>query len=373
MARRKSNSIPYGGGQYRAAANGRGFDCRITVRGARRYSRQPDERAARTWLDAATADTPLASPITRAQMLDAQEALAKLPPGMTLSKLADNWLAKESREPITTADAVERFLDNRGRRVKHVTLLGYRSILLQFAAARPGMLADITPRNIDDFVSRFGRVRHNSALAHIKVFLTHCVRDGLISSSPAVGVKGVRATEPPKGILAVQETEALLRAAEATCHKAIPYLALGLFAGIRPGELARITADAIRGDYILLAGADTKTADARTIRIRPNLARWFIAYPPDGRIAHLSTRRHYRLISDIRKAAGVENWPSDCMRHSFATYAYEAEKDAAHIAAEMGHHGTAVFYRHYRALALPGDGEKFFSICPRLGMDWERR
>jgi len=111
MRKPKSKSTHYGKGQYRPAPNGRGFDCRITIRGKRHESRQPDERAARVWLDAATADTPLARPLTRAQMLDAQEALAKLPTGITLSKLADIWLEREAREPITTGDAVGRFLE----------------------------------------------------------------------------------------------------------------------------------------------------------------------------------------------------------------------------------------------------------------------
>ncbi|MCL1920375.1 MAG: tyrosine-type recombinase/integrase, partial [Kiritimatiellaeota bacterium] len=173
--------------------------------------------------------------------------------------------------------------------------------------------------------------------------------------------------EPPKHILAVAQAEALLRTAEAEHPEAVPYLALGLFAGIRPGELHRMTAASIRTEsgYIMLTGAETKTSDARTIRIRPNLAEWLAAHHPADRIAALSPRRHQRLISEIRSVAGIREWQPDVMRHSFATYAYELEKDAAHIAAEMGHHGTAVFFRHYRALALPGDGAAFFSIMPK--------
>jgi hypothetical protein len=30
----------------------------------------------------------------------------------------------------------------------------------------------------------------------------------------------------------------------------------------------------------------------------------------------------------------------------------------------MGHQGTAVFFKHYRALAEPGDGKRFFAIRP---------
>ena len=362
--KRKSQTIHYGNGQYCPAPNGRGFDARITVGGVRHRARLPDEYAARAWLDAADADTPLASPLTRAQMLDAQDALYRLPPGVSLTNVINAYIVRETVADITTADAVDHFLANRERRVKKVTLLGYRSILRQFAASCPEALADITPRHIEAHVSKFGKVRHNATLTHIKVFLRHCVDECWISTSPAARLKSVRVPEPPKGILSVADTEALLRTAEAEAPRAVPYLVLGLFAGIRPAELLRLTSGALRGDYIALTGADTKTADARTIRIRPNLAAWLAAYPPAGPIATLSLRRQYKLISSLRKAAGLKHWPSDCMRHSFATYAYEIEKDAAHIAAEMGHHGTDVFFRHYRALTMPGEGKKFFAIFP---------
>jgi len=368
----KSKSTHYGGGQYRPAPNGRGFDCRITIRGKRHESRQPDERAARVWLDAADSDTPLTCPLTRAQMLDAQEALAKLPTGITLSKLADIYLEREAREPITTGDAVGRFLDSRERRVKPITLSGYRHTLKRLATVLPEMLADVTPKHIGSFVSQYSGVSHNSVLTNVNVFFNHAVHEGWLSSSPASRIKKVRTPEPQKGILTVNEAAALLHTAETVNPRIIPYLALGMFAGIRPGELQRISSTAITGRYIALTGSDTKTADARTITIRPNLHKWLKAYRPNGRIAHLSPRRQNKAVSELRQAAGVGGWSKDCMRHSFATYAYEHEQDLNKIAAEMGHQGTTVFFKHYRALATPGDGKRFFSIEPRLGTNWER-
>jgi len=54
------------------------------------------------------------------------------------------------------------------------------------------------------------------------------------------------------------------------------------------------------------------------------------------------------------------------MRHSYASYAYDLTRDAALIASEMGHHGTDIFFRHYRGLVEPGAGAKFFNILPTL-------
>lgn len=71
----------------------------------------------------------------------------------------------------------------------------------------------------------------------------------------------------------------------------------------------------VRQEYIVLDGSATKTADARTIAIRPNLR------------------------AKLRKKERIP-WSPDCMRHTFATMAYELTKDAAAVAADMGHAGT---------------------------------
>ena len=110
----------------------------------------------------------------------------------------------------------------------------------------------------------------------------------------------------------------------------------------------------------MLDASITKTADSRTVRIRPNLEKWLAAYPVEK---YPPCRATPTRIKALHKRAGVP-WPHDCLRHSFATYAYEQAHDAAAVAAELGHAGTSVFFKHYRALASPGDGERFFSIVP---------
>ncbi|MCL2103595.1 MAG: hypothetical protein FWH21_00850 [Kiritimatiellaeota bacterium] len=372
MKQRKSKSVHYANGQYRPSRNG-GFDCAITVKGVRHRSRQPDERAARVWLDAAEADATRRAPLTRAQMLDAQDALARLPRGMTLSSVVDKHLSREAMEPVPTVEAVERFLDNRRRRVKPVTLSGYRHSLGKMAEGFPEMIADVTARHVDTFISRYRGASHNSMLTCAKVFFNFAVAEGWMPASPAGRIGRVRTPEPPKGILTVEEASAILAQAEIDNPKLIPYLALGMFAGIRPSELQRLTSDALRDEYVMLQGSETKTYNHRTITIRPNLSRWLDAYPFEGWVAYQrSASRQHKAVLSVRMAAGVANWPKDCMRHSFATYAYDLERNAASVASEMGHQGTGLFFRHYRALVSRGEGERFFSISPKQHQNCQR-
>jgi integrase len=176
----------------------------------------------------------------------------------------------------------------------------------------------------------------------------------------------------PRGSLTVPQTAAILRRAEAGRTELIPYLALALFAGIRPGELTRLRPERIGTEWIVIDGKIAKTADHRTIPIRANLRAWLDAYPPSNPIPPLSQKHLYGAIRALCRetltepdtASRIQSWPPDCMRHSYASYAYDLTRDAALVASEMGHRGTDIFFRHYRGLVQPGDGANFFGIAP---------
>ena len=130
-----------------------------------------------------------------------------------------------------------------------------------------------------------------------------------------------------------------------------------MFAGLRPAEAMRVRPSCVRNGYVVLGPDITKTGDARNVAVRPNLAAWLSKFPVPAK--GFSARAVKRA-----KAAAPVAVPQDGLRHSFGTYAYERSKDAAATAAEMGHQGTDVFFRHYRALCAPGDGAKWFAIRP---------
>ena len=165
--------------------------------------------------------------------------------------------------------------------------------------------------------------------------------------------------------LTLAQTRALLDHAQTHAPRFLPYLPLCLFAGLRPAECLRLRPPDIGPEYILLTEAHTKTAQARTVAIRTNLRAWLTAYPlPDTGPTHgLSEPRFKRLLAAAAREAGIP-WAQDILRHSFASYAYETSRDASATAYEMGHQGTAIFFRHYRGLVPPGSGQTFFAIFP---------
>lgn len=114
----------------------------------------------------------------------------------------------------------------------------------------------------------------------------------------------------------------------------------------------------IRNGYVVLTADQTKTADARTVPVRKNLAAWLAAYPPADLASVTPT-----VIHRFRTHCPV-NWAPDCCRHSYASFAYELTHNATEAAAEPGLRSTGVFFRHDRALAPVGSGSEFFAIKP---------
>lgn len=369
--RKKPKSVRYGPGRYAPAPNGRGFDCCVNLGGQRQRARMPNEASARAWIDATEASaTESLAPLTRAQLIDARHALALLPEGATLTDAARAWLAAngapEFSEPLETCAA--RYLETRGGSLRPSTRASYVQFLARLRRGLPpgAAMNNVGPREIESALSGLTAHNRNGALRVWSAFFRWAEREGACAADPCARVARARLPEPPKGILMPEQAKALLRAAEVGRAEMIPYLAVGLFAGVRPAELLRLGGGRIGPEYIRLDGAVTKTADARTVPVSANLAAWLAAYPPPARhaLAPLSKKHLYAAIHKLCAAAGIGGWPSDCMRHSYATYRYELTRDAALTASEMGHRGTDVFFRHYRALALPGDGARYFAIMP---------
>jgi integrase len=372
--RRRAPSVRYGPGRYRPAPNGRGFDACICRRYRQIRARLPDEDSARAWIDAQETALRLSRPpLTRAQMLDAQDALAALPPGATLLRAARALAAASSLPAVPLPNAAARFLEGRRHGAVPLTVRGYRLALRALeAACGPAPVSAVIPAHVERALGGRRGVTRNNLLRHLATFFRWAVREGIAAGNPALAVPRARAPEPPRGILPVPQAAALMRLAEEKRPALVPYLALGLFAGIRPAELARLDPARIGREWIVIDGAVAKTADHRTVPVRPNLRAWLDAYPPARPIPPLSQKHLYGAVRALRLASlklpdgasHIPSWPSDCMRHSYASYAYDLTRDAALVASEMGHRGTDIFFRHYRGLVAPGDGEKFFAIVP---------
>jgi integrase len=163
-------------------------------------------------------------------------------------------------------------------------------------------------------------------------------------------------------VLTPEETERLLAAAS---PEIVAMIAIGAFAGLRPAEISRLDWKEIRLEhgYIEVTAAKSKTASRRLVKILPNLREWL--QTANNRFGAVSPPNTRNLTDAARIRAGLDEWPSNALRHSYGSYHLAEFQDAAALALEMGHTTTAMLFIHYRAVVTPEDASRYWKIVPK--------
>jgi hypothetical protein len=104
------------------------------------------------------------------------------------------------------------------------------------------------------------------------------------------------------------------------------------------------------------------------------LAAWLkVAYPhfvaDESPLQKDNFRRRYDAIRikagfSVNGRQGI-SWPHDALRHSYGSYHLGHFKNAAVTALEMGHQGTNVLFKHYRARVSLEDAAHWWQIMPK--------
>jgi integrase len=270
-------------------------------------------------------------------------------------------------DSVAVLRAVEEMLELReaeGRSKAHLTDLKHR--LMRFANTHKGRLvASFTTRDIDTWLmslkggpqskTNFRRAVHN--------LFSWCVARGYATSNPVTQAAKVKIPPRTIGVLSVSEARRLLMA----CHACLlPAVAIGMFAGLRREEIARLDWREINldGGHIEVAASKSKTAQRRLVEISDNLREWLA---PHRQLSGLvsPTRTPYRWrFNEAVKAAGIERWPRNALRHTFASCHLAYYQDAAKTALQLGHTESRTLFAHYRELVKSRDAAQFWAIVP---------
>lgn len=182
--------------------------------------------------------------------------------------------------------------------------------------------------------------------------------------------------DAPKSVafLTVPECEAILRGAG---HH-LPAVALSLFAGIRPHEVAGVGKDQLLWSAVNVAErmirippAIAKTDTPRIIEGLPDALWAWLGEPgkPDEPVSRALAPQIQATCAALAgfgaRAERKRKWPADGLRHTFATYAVAFTGDASKVALWLGHTGSPqLLHRHYRGMASKAEGDKFFALRP---------
>ena len=165
------------------------------------------------------------------------------------------------------------------------------------------------------------------------------------------------------GIFTVEQAARLLEHADEV--GLLPYIAIGLFAGIRSAELLRLDWSAVKlSERAIVVGAGiAKKRSRRVVEISNTLAAFLsVCGKTRGLVVDVPDFR--KALNALAKSADVKAWPQNGLRHSFASYHLAAYNDTVRTAFLMGHSNPRIVHDHYKALVSKADAERFWALRP---------
>jgi integrase len=239
-----------------------------------------------------------------------------------------------------------------------------RAIFKRFKGAFAGrLIAEITAAEIDDWLRSIPLepLTRNNHRRVISMLFSYAMLRRYCSENPVIQTAKARVKAKPVGVLTPEQTKRLLECADAMLQ---PALAIGAFAGLRHAEIVRLDWREVHLDrgFIEITAAKSKTASRRLVTILPNLKAWLeAAAKPSGSVYPVNGRK---LTDAARVRAGLKAWPSNALRHSFASYHLAKFQDAPGLALQMGHTTTAMLFSHYREVVTPEATSSYWGTRP---------
>jgi integrase len=268
----------------------------------------------------------------------------------------------------TVKELVDEFIEAKrvaGRREEYLRIQA--SILGMFEKAFPdGLMHEISAPQIEAWLNSRGdnlRTRRNYQ-NDLRNLFNFAIRRGYVASNPVDRLEKIILDEKPVEILPVEQSSGLLQAAELVGGSMTPFIAIGLFAGLRTREIAVLDWKDIdlAEKTITVHAIKTKTRARRIVDISNNLNQWLLPCSANtGRVAP----EHYRQrFEDTRRAAGIDPWPRNAMRHSAASYHLAAHRNESLTQAMLGHESGKMLIQHYRELVKPKDAARYWRLMP---------
>ena len=308
----------------------------------------------------------------RAEYLECAEELQ--PFGKTIRDAINFYVPhlRALKRTCTAAELVDELLKvKEADGVSKRYLSDLRSRLTRFSDSFDGKpIAEMTAPQIDEWLrslsnketgKRLSSVTRNNFRRVLITAFSFALGRGYCVANPAEQSAKAKEVESPVGILTVDQTARLL---ENAAPELVPYIAIGAFAGLRRAELERLDWKEVdlQSDLIEVTASKAKSARRRFVKIQLNLRRWL---QPHAQLSGDVTPPNYpELLDDARDAAGIQQWPQNALRHSFASYHLAQFNNAALLALELGHTNSNLVFQHYRQLVKPKEAERYWKIAP---------
>jgi integrase len=274
---------------------------------------------------------------------------------------------EQNAKSETVGNAVKAFLASRaGDNLRQRYLTDLRIRLNKFSKAfGEQKVAAIEPAEIDHWLREMcvAPWTRNTFHQRLSVFFEFARQRGWAGTNPMANVPKAKVISSPPGILSPEQVARLF---ESASGDTLPYWVLGAFAGLRSAEIERLQWRHIKWDERLIEvpALSSKTASRRLVTMQPNLLAWLEPYRSHQ--GPICLPNHYQHMIEDRRNAGITDWPSNALRHSYASYHLAAFKDAPALSLELGHVRPQTVFAHYREVVRPAEAERFWKIAPTV-------
>ncbi len=227
-------------------------------------------------------------------------------------------------------------------------------------------LSEVTPEFLEAYLDKrtvSAATKDNDKRA-VSRFFSWCIERPRrwVVTNPAREVRVNKGEKQPPQILSVDQCKALLGAAEDHREGLLaPFVAVCLFAGLRPFEASRLTRQQVNltDKEIRLEATQTKTGKPRTVTMEATLAKWLTTYK--GEFFPTGWRKNF---DTVKRAAGLEKWEPDLLRHTAISHFFRHCGSYGKAAEQFGN-SEAIIKAHYQGRVNSADTAKFYGIKPK--------
>jgi integrase len=249
------------------------------------------------------------------------------PHGATLTEATQHYLKTvlAYRTAPTVAEIVKRMLAdtrNAGRRERTISDQSYR--LGRFAKTfGTRQLSSVSLEELKAWIddpTLGARSRIHNATKISQLF-NYANRQGWAAANLVERI--TRPSLEDKAVEVFTPTEASQLLAHADPLGLLPFVAIGLFAGLRTAEIQRLDWSAVRlSEKCILIGVEVaKRRSRRVVEINDTLAAWLaLCAKPSGAVSGFREDQLAFRIRQLTKDAGLSKWRHNGLRHSFASY-----------------------------------------------------
>ncbi len=321
----------------------------------------------------------IATPLTDEQVREAEAVFLRLgDKPRSLSFYVDfalaNYKEPESQKPI--ADAITAYIASKRHECEqgHICRAQLKRIewdLKRFSDHFPKLtVAELTLASLVEFleIGRPSMKTHNNRRGVLSTFFKFAFHRGWVVENLILKVPHyrIRRRGGSATTFTVAQARTLMEHFEQfEGGRWVPYFALCLFAGIRPGvpdgEITKLRPEAVNLDTgIISISADvSKVREPRRVTIQPNLAAWLQAYP---------LSKFPIVVADFKKRRekfrDQFHLTHDVLRHTFISMFVAKYRSIGEAAIQAGN-SEGIIRKHYLDLKSPEEGTEFFDIMPK--------